>query len=209
MPNAKGGSRCIPLLASTLLFVIAWPQAIVAQDTPANYVVLQGGMSIPTGDFKDAKFEKGVTLALFYGRHLHPNFVLEAGAQVFHFEGGNTDSLIGAAFYDRDLIAWMIPLTAKGVYRDGKFGLTAGGGVDLVLPLMEWKVRTPGSEEESETATAVGFHFLAGIGFDVTRLWYLGLEGKYLITPDARFGDAEVGVNINGAFATLTVGLRF
>jgi len=209
MTRAESGLASVILFATVLFCSSSWSQAAVAQETPANYIVLQGGMSNPLGDLKDAKFERGATLALFYGRHLHPNFALETGVQPFHAEGGEADSIVKATYWDRDVISWAIPLTAKGVYRDGILSLAAGAGVDLILTNLEFSLRVPGSETVKEKTTAFGFHFSGDIGFNLSRMLYLGLQGKYLSAPSVKFGEDAPAVDVSAWMLMLAIGVRF
>jgi opacity protein-like surface antigen len=49
--------------------------------------------------------------------------------------------------------------------------------------------------------------FIGGLDFDLTESFFVGIEGKYLITDDAEVGPFEF--NLNGYFVSGVLGFRF
>lgn len=190
------GALCLQLIAS---------QTAAAQTRPMNQVILKAGAYFPTGDLSDARFDPSFNGEIVYGRYLSENFALDGGFAFLHSEGGE-DPALQQVLRDRDLTCPIIRVTARGVYRADRVEIFGGAGPALLFPRLEVYFQAPNTDAVDERDTVFGFQALAGVNFDVVRLWYLGLEGKYLWASEAEF--AGVPININGFAATLNLGLR-
>lgn len=193
--------RCSHIVGFSLVLTsLLVPQHLAGQERPANYFVLRGGSFIPTGDLES--FNPSVELELFYGRYLQRNFALEAGVTLFRAEGEETTSS------SSELVGFALLLTPKGVYPTGKVDLVGGLGLGVYFPGVNVQV-AGGPDFEGDDAV-IGLHALLGVDLNFTRLWYVGLEGKYLGTTEAKFFEEEdAGLNISGFTITLSLGLRF
>jgi opacity protein-like surface antigen len=96
-------------------------------------------------------------------------------------------------------------LTPKLMYRVARFEVYGGIGAGYYWVDNEIDVHTPTGVTESHIKDTVwGYHGLAGASYDLTRTWYLGLEGKYVNLLD--FKDTT---DFTGRSVSLGIGLRF
>lgn len=187
------------------MFVSTLALSTVAQgqEAPTNYISLKAGLYTPTGGFEDYKASANLELA--FGRYIKPYFVLEGTAVFLHAEG---DTLPGVR--DTDMTSPGFLLTPRGVYATGIVELIGGVGIGVYFPRLEIYFDAPQTEKVDETATVVGAHALAAVNINVTRLWYLGVEGKYTTTGDAKFFEGSpLGMDLNGFSILGAVGIRF
>lgn len=180
------------------LLLTSHPADSIAGERPDNYTVIKIGQYSPTGDLDDLGFDSKIVLGINYGRYLNKNLVLEAGLEVFgsDYEEGPVNTYF---------TGFATPiLTAKGVILKGRFEFYGGGGFGLYQTKLD--LNAP-SGDVDESDTVFGYHILAGLAFDVTPYWYLGLEGKQLWTGESDF--KIVKTDADGRFITLNLGLRW
>ncbi len=117
-----------------------------------------------------------------------------------------------------DVLAFYGAVTLKGIFPVKIGELYVGGGLGWYATTMDIKITTSalGSDSISDTDYFVfGFHLLAGANFDITDKFFLGVEGKYVITTDAEWSGTLFGIpveddyNLNGYTITGVIGFRF
>jgi len=178
--------------------LILGPLSAFGQD---NYLAFKAGIYTPTGDLTDdgADFGTGFNGEIAWGHYLMPNFVIEPAVGYF-----TTDDTIDG-FLDVDV--WVVPVTATAKYmvplQTGDVYFGAGLGVYFAEAEME-----AFGMEQSESDTVFGGHIVAGANFDLNPQWFIGVEGKYLLTGEF---DPEIddGVDLNGYTFSAVLGYRF
>jgi outer membrane protein W len=66
-----------------------------------------------------------------------------------------------------------------------------------------------------DTDTVFGAHVGMGLHYNITRTWFIGAEGKYLWTGEAKLRDDVAGIpveadyKLDGILATAVLGYRF
>jgi outer membrane protein W len=65
----------------------------------------------------------------------------------------------------------------------------------------------------TDTNGGLGYHVLAGANFNITREWFVGIEGKYFwaktTDPIATVPPGFFGTHLDGIMATASIGYRF
>ncbi len=211
-------------LLLVLLVFVCCSGSLYAQQFPApqpyvpyywNYVVLKGGIFSPQGDVK--QLDTGFNGELAYGLRFSRFAALEIGSG--YFDLGHADrSLVARSNVSLDGDMYAIPFTIalKAILPLGRFELygLGGGGGYYVHANGTVQTRFGRRSEGFDTVVAGGF-LGAGITYNFTRAFFLGLEGKYLWTsnPDFEVHDHGQSVrtdfNIEGVQATVNVGYRF
>lgn len=192
----------ITAVALSILLALSSVCPLEAADAvPNQYLSLKLGGYFPQHkDMKD--YNDGFNGEIYYGRFFHQNFASELGAG--YFKSDSTDTKLG----DITIKTFDILYNIKGVYRIGRAELFAGPGVGIYF--------VKGYEFNTGTATewkpAFGYHVLAGCNFDVTKEWFVGIEGKYFwaTTKDPMIPQGGTfGTHLDGIMATATAGWRF
>jgi opacity protein-like surface antigen len=206
---------CTFLLSFAL--VLSAPFLVFGQESP-NYVTVKAGIYNPTDDLDD--LDRGTNVEVSFGHYFNPNFVLEGG--IGKFETDETfsgfDPFVLGSFSEKDEVS-VIPLTvnAKRIvpFHGGEGYLGIGIGFYIVDFDADLSSSTLGSASVSLSDTIIGINFLAGLNFNISDKWFLGVEGKYIITQDGKDSDVIFGVpielegNINGYTLTGVLGVRF
>ena len=58
-----------------------------------------------------------------------------------------------------------------------------------------------------DSASIWSLQFIGGMNFDINESFFIGIEGKYLVTDDAEIGPFEF--NLDGYFVSGVLGFRF
>lgn len=184
-----------------------------------NYARIGIGGSLFTHDLEEAEFEGGVNGSLSYGRYLFKYLVIEASIGGFatgeEFEG-NT-ALAGDYTRTDSIFVNTVLATVKGEWPIGPVRLFAGGGVGGYFLTLHSDMETDhlGDFESSQSDSVVGVHGVAGAYFDVTRRFFLGLEGMYYQTDDIEIDEQAATIpvsydgNLDGFMLALTCGFKF
>jgi opacity protein-like surface antigen len=180
-----------------------------------NYFALKGGIFYPQGDLKD--LDTGFNGEAAFGIQFNRCVAMEIGSGYFEL-GDTARASFGRASLSLDGNMYAIPLTVtlKGILPLGRldlYGLAGGGGyyVHASGTFTSSAGRTSGS---GDTVVAGGF-LGAGIAYNFTREFFLGLEGKYLWTSDADFDvrieteRVHANLRIEGVQGALVLGMRF
>jgi opacity protein-like surface antigen len=186
------------------------------QENP-NYVAVKAGIYSPTGDLDD--LDTGFAGEVVFGHYYSPTFALEGGIGRFETDGSFTEIIpfFGTVTEKDEASATTISLTLKGVHPTEIGELYIGGGIGIGFVDIDIDIITTsmGTASISDSDTVFGFQLLAGANFNITDKCFFGVEGKYLITDDAKVSGTLFGIpvetegNANGFIITGVLGFRF
>lgn len=204
-------------LALIPLFLLAFaPTAALAQDQ-RFYVTFKPGAFFPQGDLDDLSLDTGFTGELAFGRQYSKNLAVELNVGWYNLDGDGQISgvflgapILAGASTDIDIIPFA--LTVKGILPSEKwefYGLAGIGAyfatVDVTRTAIVNNLTIGFTEDDSDTA--FGFTVGLGVQYNISPLWFVGAEGKYLFTSDINvFG---LDLDLNGIIAAGVIGYRF
>jgi len=194
------GARTILVLIMTLVFL--WPISAIGQER-RDYIIAKGGTYSPTGGLDDLDFGTGFNGEAAWGHYFLPNFVaLEAGA----------------GFFESDNVR-VVPfvVTAKVIYPTGKWELFSEFGVGAYFAKFKgtFSYAYLGNISVDDDDVVFGLNLGFGVNYNITQEFFLGIEGKYLLTSDAEFegsaagGSVKLEPDLNGYTVTAVLGFRF
>jgi opacity protein-like surface antigen len=174
------------------ILLILFPYSSMGQDKP-NYVVLRGGAYFPTGDLEKKGFENGYGGEIAYGRYFLRNFAAELGSGYYHTD--HNGGIIRIA---------PITITAKGILPFETSELYVGLGAGRYVVDSDIK-------EFDDHKWISGGHILAGYNYNITPNYFIGIEGKYIMTEHAEFesGTAKLSIDLDGITVMASAGIRF
>jgi opacity protein-like surface antigen len=158
-----------------------------------NYITLKPGMIFFTGDIKH-EHPSGFYSELGFGHFIHPNIALEGGVGYFH----------DGVSHGNDIRGVPVTVTIKGVYPMQNFQPFVGGGVGLFFTKYEGILN---GIRVHDRDTVLGGHVLIGADVRISRVFFVGFEGRYLITSNANYDGVKV--NLNGFAPMLRIGVAF
>ncbi len=161
-----------------------------------NYFAVKSGIYAFRSDLREANIDVGFDGEVVYGRYLVRNLVIEAGTGYFHdgVNKGFGNCIKGAP----------ITLTAKGIYPVGDFELFLGAGLGVYFARFQGMANGRIADAGD---TLFGGHLVAGTNLNVSRRFFVGIEGKYIGTNRGDF-DA-LTATLNGYTFTASLGFRF
>jgi outer membrane protein W len=192
-------ARAIFVLIVTIVFLL--PISATGQEK-RDYIIGKGGVYSPTGGLDDLNFGEGFNGEVAWGHYFSPNFALE----------------VGAGFFKSDDVR-VVPLmaTGKAIYPTGNWELFAEVGMGAYFANFKgtFPYRDVGIIEINDESTVFGLNLGFGVNYNITEEFFLGIEGKYLVTTDADFsgtpqgGSAKLETNLDGVIVTAVIGFRF
>ncbi len=200
-------STAIMLLLSVVLIPFFAHPSAAADLEPKQYLLLKLGYYLPQHDDLE-DYHDGFNGEIYYGRYMNKNFSSELGAGYFK----SNSKITSTSPANVTIKTFDILYNLKGIYRIGRVELFAGPGVGVYFTKgYEYtSASTPASE--TEWKPAFGYHVLAGCSFDLSKAWFLGIEGKYFW---AKTNDPVIpqsgafGTHLDGLVGNATVGWRF
>jgi opacity protein-like surface antigen len=107
--------------------------------------------------------------------------------------------------------------TGKAIYPTGNWELVAEVGVGPYFAKFSGALTTPalGTININDDDTVFGLNLGLGVNYNITEEFFLGIEGKYLLTSDAKFGGfasgatVELETDLNGFMVMGVFGFRF
>lgn len=202
MKTEWSGTAIMLLLCVVLIPFFAHPSA-AADLEPKQYLQLKLGYYLPQHDEME-DYHDGFNGEIYYGRYMNKNFSSELGAGYFRSNAKITpETPNNVTIKTFDLL-----YNLKGIYRIGRVELFAGPGVGVYFT----KGYDFTTSSETEWKPAFGYHVLAGCSFDLSKVWFLGVEGKYFWakTTDPIIPQGGVfGTHLDGLVGNATVGWRF
>jgi outer membrane protein W len=211
--------RNMPFILMALTVVIMlMPLCAFGQDY-SDYFVLKLGKYTPTGDLDDAGIESGFNGELGFTNYFSKNFSYEFGVGYFKTDDTFTSiiPIIGQVSENDKSTVLPIFLTLKGHITFKIVEFYGGVGVGWYFAMIDIDINTPiGSLSFSDADNVFGLHFLAGINFNITEKWFLGIEAKKFTTGDFNFFDTDLGIldldfdtNLDGYTISGQIGFRF
>jgi outer membrane protein W len=184
---------------------------------PKSYFVLKGGIFYPQGDLKE--LNTGFNGEFAYGYRFNKNLAFELGSGYMQVGKTYRTAVDGTALSLKESVyAIPLTLTVKGILPLNKafevYGLVGGGGYYI-------HNRSTFSDADlgrfSGTGHSLTYGGFAGIGanYNITREWFVGLEGKYLVTDRPKITTNIAGVaadtnfRLQGIQTTANIGYRF
>ncbi len=206
---------------------VAHAEGPKATKAPENYIVFKPGAFFPQGDIKDQK--TGFNGEVAYGRRFNQNLALElASGYIGTGDGTATGSVTsrttGAVYPSRnkgELYAIPVTLAIKGIVPIQKgfevYGIGGAGAYYVhAKQSVDWVVgSTARHAAPTDSAWAFGGFLGAGMTYDITPEWFLGVEGKYLWVSKIDLSDVDAGlrasgsVRVEGVQGLATIGFRF
>lgn len=202
----------------TIIFI---PTFSLAQEMrPFSFNVKLGGYS-PTGDLNDTKdifgenYKDGPSLEISFQHKIIQYFGIEYSLGLFNtkLEEAEKDSLT----YDSDMTNVYFLATAQGFYQIKRFEIYGGAGMGYYRVNAHLEVRQPSGyqEEFDDDDNVFGMHILAGVKLNITKTFYLGVEGRNIWTQDAKISIEQDGkkyteeFDVNGYTLSGIIGFRF
>jgi opacity protein-like surface antigen len=201
-----------------LLCLCSLVPSLASAADPAGYASVKLGYFMPNSDDDGLKdFDNEFSLGLAVGTKLSPNFAIELGWDYYSTKGNDTVSSGGVSYaIDAEVTTWSIPLTAKFIlpvskeievfmgagvgYYDSQIdadGTLSGGGLSADL----WS--------ESDSASGIGYHLVAGADYKINRNVALGGEIKWC-KAELDFEDiSDDEINVGGTTLNLVVKYLF
>lgn len=178
-------------------------------DKPANYLAIKGGIYSPSDRFKLANIPGDSTVhrldskigfdgEVAIGHYFLPMLAIELSGGYFESKG----SAEVATGTDAKLRVIPALATAKVLLPLG--GLEPYGEVGVGAYIS--KVLRDEPLNDLSTKATFGLHAGAGINFNVTNAFFIGLEGRYLWTENS-WGAADV--KLDGFTTTAALGFRY
>lgn len=205
--------RNMPLILMAFTVVIMlMPLCAFGQDY-SNYYVLKLGEYSPTGDVDDVGIGSGFNGEWGFGSYFSEKFSYEVGVGYFKTDETFT---FGTVSEKDEITALPFLFTLKGhiPFKTGEF--YGGVGVGWYFATIDVDINTPiGSLSFSDADNLFGLHFLAGINFNITEKWFLGIEAKKFTTNDFNFFDTDQGwflefdSDLDGLTISGQIGYRF
>ena len=172
-----------------------------------NYVSVKGGIYSPTNDLDD--FKTGFNGEITLNRYLSPYFALDATVGYFHTNNSENgifltslpgEGIISPIAYsgDFDINAVPVTATAKGIrpLDIGELYAGVGTGVYFVGGDLDVNVSDVLKISSSDTDTVWGMQLLAGVLFDINDTFFVGIEGKYILTGGVELEDEIYGIKV-------------
>ena len=197
------------LIAVLTLAMIGIGSPAGAEDKPANYLALKGGIYSPSGSFdldnfnggSQTHFDKktGFDGELAIGHYFLPMLAVELGGGYFESKGSPA-----AQPGETRLKVVPVLVTGKVVLPLGVFEPYGEFGIGAYFTQLDVSGNTSSFQGSSEVT--YGLHAGAGFNIDLTKQVFVGLEGRYLWARPS-FGGQDV--KLDGFTTTANLGLRF
>jgi outer membrane protein W len=202
------GMKSVFMVVLVLPFLV--PMNLFAQSP--FYAAFKPGVYFPrSGDLNG--FDNGFSGGFSFGFRFNPNIAAELGLGYFFTEGEKTvvrGNSVSRYHYDIDV--WPITLTLKAIlpYKRWEFfGLAGGGMYSVSAPYdAEGYHHHPYPYYYQDYDWIWGGYLGAGIHYNITRAIFLGIEGKYLWTEEAKFTNID-NFRLDGIISNAVIGFRF
>jgi len=170
-----------------------------------NKIDLKFGSFVPTGDLDDDDWDNGTGGEVAYTFMPVPEFGVQ-GSLGWHrteIDEGSTDATLD-----------IVPATvsAVGIFNANKFHLYGGGGIGYYFAELDADL---GIISDKDDDSVFGYHLMAGLEYDITNLFYIGAEAKWMWTDEAEFKLEDQGLqtdykaDLDGNLYMGKIGFRF
>jgi hypothetical protein len=208
MKNSSIGIKSIFMVVLVLTFFL--PINLFAQ-SPLYFALKPGAYFPQSSDLNG--FDTGFNGEFAFGFRFNPNFAAELGFGFFYTEGQKTvvrGTSVAQQHYDLDV--WPFTLTLKAIlpYKKWEFFGLAGGGIYSVSAPYDVDPyhHHPYPYYYYDCDWIWGGYLGAGIHYNIAPTIFVGVEGKYLWTEQAKFTGVE-NFSLDGIISTAVIGFRF
>jgi hypothetical protein len=184
-----------------------------------NYVSGNLGFYQPSNDLDQFGFDTGINLSAAYGRYIAKYLIFEAGLGFFYTDRDFQGFAPTIGNYTREDSIGVSPITVslKGVFTAGNAEFYGGGGVGGYFMVFNSDITSSylGTFSVDDDDVVLGAHVLAGVNFNITKQFFIGVDGRYLWTDTVsiftRVADIpiEYNGNLNGFTVNIAFGFRF
>ena len=209
--------RNVMWLLLIILLVVSFVPTVALAQGQQFYMALKPGAFFPQGDLDDNNWDTGFSGELAFGRQYSKNLAVELNVGWYNLDESeqfsgvlNGASVSAGATADIDIIPFA--LTVKGILPFERWEFYGLAGIGAYFTTVEVAGsaaanNTTISFSDDDSDTVFGLTVGLGIHYNISPLWFLGVEGKYLFTSDVDvFG---VDANLNGIIAAGVIGYRF
>jgi opacity protein-like surface antigen len=208
MKSSPIGKKSI--FAVVLVFAFLIPIEVFAQSL--FYIAFKPGIYSPQSSDLDG-FDIGFNGDFVFGFRFNPNIAAELGIGYFNTEGEKT---VARATYggrkNFDLDVWSLTFTLKAILPYKKwefFGFGGGGAYSVSRPYDVGDYHHHYDDDGDKYDLVLGGYLGAGIHYNISPKIFLGVEGKYLWTEQAKFENLDERFKMDGIIATAVIGFRF
>ncbi len=208
MKRAVIGRKVIFMVV--LMGTLLVPISLFAQSS--FYVAFKPGVYSPRSNDLNG-FDNGFSGGFSFGYQFNPNFAAELGLGYFYTEG-DKNVVVGSSVRNQhyDIDVWPFTLTLKGILPYGNwdfFGLAGGGIYSVSVPYSyNGYNHYPYPYYYSDYDYVWGGYLGAGVNYNITKRFFLGVEAKYLWTERTNFSGFE-GFKLDGIISNGVIGFRF
>ena len=211
------------VFSMVFVLIVLVPLCVSAQNNKF-YLTAKPGIYSPQTNYLEG-FDAGFNGEIGFGYQPNKNFAAEMGLGYFATKGkesyaGRVDSMSYSATGKIAINVVPVTLTLKAIYPIDKWELFALGGIGAYFVSTELKLNIAAdgisiSDTMDDSTTIFGGHLGLGFHYNITPRFFLGVEGKYLWTSEAKTqGELftvpfEAKGDLNGIIATAVLGLRF
>ena len=200
------------ILAVVLVFAFLIPMDVFAQSL--FYIAFKPGIYSPQSSDLGG-FDTGFNGDFVFGFRFNPNIAAELGIGYFNTEGEKT--VTGATYGGRknfDIDVWSFTFTLKAILPYKKwefFGFGGGGAYSVSRPydVEGYYYHYHDYYDDDDYDLVLGGYLGAGIHYNIAPKIFLGVEGKYLWTEQAKFEYVQERFRMDGIIANAVIGFRF
>ncbi len=180
-----------------------------------NYVTVDLGFYQPANDLDEAGFDTGINFSAAYGRYLSKYLIFEAGLGFFYTDRDFLGSAPIAGNYTQEDSIGVSPITLslKGAFSAGNAEFFAGGGIGGYFLVFNSDITASnlGSFSVDDDDVVLGAHVLAGVNFNITKRFFIGVDGRYLWTDTVSIFKkvADVPIEYSGDLNGFTINCAF
>ncbi|MBJ6727396.1 outer membrane beta-barrel protein [Geomesophilobacter sediminis] len=196
--------------------------SVSAAFAESSYLSFKGGVFFPNAETDGLNdFKNGYNFEVAYGVKIHPNLALEVGTGYYEseikdeFTNTYLDAFGTPYTVTPTVSAVPILVTLKVVAPLGPAAeIYAGAGGGYYYTMLENRVKdlngaTVGTDE-SYSASALGYHFVGGVDFNVSPQLSIGGELKYFnVKPSYDVSGHSRQVQFGGTTANAVVKVKF
>lgn len=212
-----------PIVLAVILFVTVAALADVtvwADDGKfRNYAIVDLGFYQPADDLDKSEFGTGINFSAAYGRYIAQHLIFEAGLGFYYTDRDFLGSAPIAGSYTQEDTIGVSPITVslKGALTAGNAEFYGGGGIGGYFVVFNSDITASnlGSFNVDDDDIVLGAHVVAGVNFNITKRFFIGVDGKYYWTDTVsitkRVADIPIAYNgdLNGFSVNFVFGFRF
>jgi len=219
----RTNSSKILIAVSVILILTVFSAFPVFAQGVGQYIILKPGIYSPQDDLED--FDTGFNGELAFGAQFNKYLAVEMGVGYFHTgldesAAGNISGINYAVEGEFDIDVLPVTLSLKGILPVGKWEFYGFGGIGGYFVWGQLDVTAAadgiaGSVSLEDNDVIFGGHLGLGVDYNITPAIFIGAEGKYLWTSEAKLEDTVSGIpvgakfNLDGIIATAVLGFRF